>query len=250
MHPAATKRARVDVQERAALVRATTTQLAQAFLQQRFLVVGAILAGETIKRLPGMETKTLNIVARLRDAIAQPVTVAVRSALNLGMQRTERDLVTSLTFTLRNRVAEDYLSTVAAERITGITVHTRDVVRSVLEQGIAAGNTPRELAEAVYRQAGGGGIFSRARAEMIARTEVGEAYVQANLETSRTMGNALGLTQEKRWLTGGDPCAICAQAAADGWIGMDAAFSNGEDSPLPHPNCKCDLEYRVVNPSD
>lgn len=216
-------------------------------LRQRFLIVSAILAGETIKRLVPAR-KTLDIVTRLRGGMEEPLTRAIQGGLLIGAQRAATDLALASSFTLRNPMAERYLRTVAAERITAVTEHTRNVVRAILEVGVRNGATPRELADAVFRQAGGGGIFSEYRASMIARTEVGDAYITANLEMTRELGGDLGLTQEKRWLLAdADTDSECTSAADDGWIPIDDTFSNGLDGPLAHPNCLCDLAYRVAS---
>lgn len=224
---------------------AASKAIHKAFLRQRYLIVAAILAGEEIKRL---EHKKLDIVRRLHDSMEEPLKGPLKASLYLGAARAAKDLVTEASFTLRNRMAESYLKDVAGTRITQITVHTRDVVKHVLRVGIEQGATPRELAQAVYAQAGGGGIFSQYRAEMIARTEVGEAYTHANLEMTRDIGKELGVKTEKRWLTTDDDLdELCASAADDGWIPVDDTFSNGMDRPLAHPNCRCDVEFRAVS---
>jgi len=49
---------------------------------------------------------------------------------------------------------------------------------------------------------------------------------------------------EKLWITDGNPCEVCDDNAIAGWIPADEEFPSGDDEPLAHPNCQCELEMR------
>lgn len=238
-----------DGREQLALIRQTATAVHDAFTRERFALVSAILAGDKIKSVPHMELKLYDVVRKLRDSLAQPIVAGVRAALGLGISRTDRDLLINTTFTLRNKIAEEYVKNVAGLRILGISDHTRTVVRAIVSDGITRGASPRDIADRIFRQGNAGGVFSRYRAEMIARNEIGNAYIHAQVETARTMGASLGLEQEKMWISAGDDRVddTCLQAESDGWIPLDQNFSNGFDAPPDHVNCRCVLQLRVVD---
>lgn len=53
----------------------------------------------------------------------------------------------------------------------------------------------------------------------------------------------------KRWITDADPCDLCEENEAAGWIDIDDVWPNADDVPC-HPNCLCTTEekerrYRV-----
>ena len=82
--------------------------------------------------------------------------------------------------------------------------------------------------------------FSTTRAQMIAQTEANDAYNYGRNQTARDAGMS-----EKAWETeSGDPCQICLDNEADGWIDIDDTFSSGDSEPTAHPNCECTLNFR------
>ena len=89
------------------------------------------------------------------------------------------------------------------------------------------------------------GLFSDARAEMIARTETNMAQNQGVLEAGR-QARAAGLNVRKVWTLGPNPCPRCEAAAAEGDIDLEDDFgSDAGDAPPLHPNCECNLDLFV-----
>jgi hypothetical protein len=84
----------------------------------------------------------------------------------------------------------------------------------------------------------------RNRAELIAITEIGNAYSFGTLEMAKQI-QASGLTMEKAWATGAAPCQICDPNRAAGWIPLERPFPSGHDRPLAHPRCICSLMTRA-----
>lgn len=121
----------------------------------------------------------------------------------------------------------------AGEMISGDIMETtlsriQEAVTNALQEGQSIG----ELKESILDS----GIFSEARAEMIARTETAIASIDGKQETMKEI-----LPDGfKEWLLATDACEECE--VYDGVvvpIGED--FPEG-DPPL-HPNCRCDLTY-------
>lgn len=80
--------------------------------------------------------------------------------------------------------------------------------------------------------------ISKARSETIANTEVANAMLTSELHTYKDQG----ITQ-KVWITSEDDlvCPECADMDGE-TVGIDETFSNGDDIPLDHPNCRCYMQ--------
>lgn len=78
--------------------------------------------------------------------------------------------------------------------------------------------------------------FSSFRADMIAQTELNDAFSQGVLEFGRQAG-----ASQKSWVTDLRPCPICVANAVQGKIPIADDFISGADAPPQHPNCKCSI---------
>ena len=76
--------------------------------------------------------------------------------------------------------------------------------------------------------------FNSTRAEMIAQTELNDAYNQSVLH----FGEEAGATK-KSWQTDLAPCPICIANALQGAIDIGESFDSGDDAAPAHPNCLC-----------
>lgn len=119
--------------------------------------------------------------------------------------------------------------------------YTRERLKVVIARGLEQKLSYKQIAWEIRNT----GLFSRKRAELIAVTEIGNAYSQGTLQGARDIA-ATGETVEKSWLPDSDPCPTCEANAAQGWIGVDESFSGGVSAPLQHPRCLCALLTRVV----
>jgi hypothetical protein len=85
------------------------------------------------------------------------------------------------------------------------------------------------------------------RAELIARTETGNAANHAQIEYTRQLQREgkLGDTQ-KRWSTVGDNVVSegCENNEMAGWIDINDEFPSGHDRPLRFPGCRCACQFR------
>lgn len=202
------------------------------------------------------------------DDIDEPVTSAIRSdpqlvmtvqivterALAAGAASTFIDLAVDGTFDLDHPDAVTFLRGRAADRVAGIDDVTRRFVRTVLVQAADGGWSYQGTAKAlrdrfVEFSAPVPQQHLRNRAELIAVTEVGEAYEHG----ARIVADELavgGLVLEKAWLTVGDErvCPICGPNEAAGYIARTASFPSGHDGPLGHPACRCTATWRAREP--
>jgi hypothetical protein len=113
---------------------------------------------------------------------------------------------------------------------------TRDYLRADITQAIEQGWSNQQLADKLVENY----AFSEARAETIARTEIGNADIEGNMQAYQEARDN-GIEIKKRWIAGADECDECAANAEQGAIDFDDVFISGDDAPLAHPNCRCDL---------
>jgi SPP1 gp7 family putative phage head morphogenesis protein len=129
----------------------------------------------------------------------------------------------------------DYRASQLAEQVTSTTY---DAIRSVIMSGIAAGKGIPDISagiEAVFEQA------DRARATLIARTETIQASTDGAL-AAYTQASDQGMLDGygKVWIAENDEreCPDCE--ALDGeQVAFEDQFSDGEDGPPDHPDCRC-----------
>jgi SPP1 gp7 family putative phage head morphogenesis protein len=125
----------------------------------------------------------------------------------------------------------------AAELVSQISDSTKDMLRGLISRALEEGPDPKALAKDIRDAL----AFSPARAEMIARTELGQAHSQGALEGYKAAADT-GIAMKKEWAAGGgDTCDICETNEAEGPIALDDEFPSGDDAPLAHPNCECAL---------
>ena len=88
--------------------------------------------------------------------------------------------------------------------------------------------------------------FSETRAGLIAQTEAADAYNAGRRETALSLDY-----DEHSWETeSGDPCPVCEDNEAAGWIDIDDDFPSGDDAPTAHPNCQCVVNFRKSSDSE
>jgi hypothetical protein len=143
-------------------------------------------------------------------------------------------------FNLVNEHSIDYADTQAAELVKGISETTRDRLNTLVSDAIESGQSVAELKSAIVESE----AFSPARAELIARTEIGNAHMAGALDGAK----ASGFEMTKEWIRGSEEfdCDICGPNEEQGPIGLDEEFDSGDDAPLGHPGCACDLVFNVA----
>lgn len=173
-----------------------------------------------------------------------------KKAVSRGATSAQVDVGLNIGWNVRSPAAEKFLKNRGAERVKGISENSRKRIRKLVLQGAEQGKTYKEIGKEIDdlirswpRKAAG----IQSRGELIAITEMGEAYEEGRREVQDELEKS-GLDVEKSWLTAGDEklCPVCTSAEADGWISSKEEFSNGESSPLAHAGCRCDLLLQVV----
>ncbi len=198
------------------------------------------------------------------DALEAAITETVTAALAAGAEGLLAELGSAalgISWKLSNPRAVAYVREHGAALVTRIDETTRGDLRSLIERAMAEGRSYDQIAEDIqtqfkhYYEPGSAWAFDAprpqghidSRAHLIAVTETGNAYVEGNWQVGQGL-KAAGLAMEKAWLTVGDDrvSEICLGNEAAGWIPMDEDFPSGDEKPLAHPACRCDLLQRVA----
>ena len=88
--------------------------------------------------------------------------------------------------------------------------------------------------------------FTTTRAELIATTEVADAYNSGRQQIAEDLG-----FEEHAWETeSGDPCIVCEENEDAGFIDIDEDFPSGDDAPTAHPGCLCLVNFRKSSESE
>ncbi len=128
---------------------------------------------------------------------------------------------------------------------------TRDQINSIITNAFSGAEETagwKDIADKIQALTDGSDVFSASRAEMIARTEIGNAQMKG-ADAGYQQARDMGLELEKKWLDN-DSTDECGLNADEGWIPYDDEFPSGDDMPLAHPRCECDLAVRVVEPPE
>lgn len=157
-----------------------------------------------------------------------------------------------ISFKLEFPEAVAYLDNYGAARITGIDATTRKEIQGIVSQAASEGWSWQRTAdiignqfESFYLPARGGPSWFETRAQLVAVTEVGQAYEEGSWQSAKRL-QAAGLAMEKAWSGPNDDqtSAACLGNIRAGWIGMDEAFPSGDMTPLNHPGCRHTAIYR------
>lgn len=182
--------------------------------------------------------------------LAQHLRIVAEKAMLGGAQSAELDLELEAAFSVEHPDAVAYLARYGADRVSAIDDVTRRYLRTIVTQAAQEGWSYQRTAGAIKDRfvefaVGVPQENIRSRAELVAVTEVGEAYEQGAKIVAQGLQQQ-GLAIQKQWLAEDDACDDCIDNPDDGWIDEDETFSSGDDAPLVHPACRCDLERRVV----
>jgi SPP1 gp7 family putative phage head morphogenesis protein len=121
----------------------------------------------------------------------------------------------------------------SSQQIGGILDTTRDMVRSTIEEGIRAGDSPAQLGDRLQEAA----AFGEYRAETVARTETATILNRAAIESYREYGVTHVTVMD------GDDDEGCAAADGQVWT-----LEEAEANPIEHPNCVRDFAPIIGEP--
>jgi len=168
-------------------------------------------------------------------------------ASNLGMQDA---------FSLAHPDAVKWANKNAAMRVSNVNKTTKKGIRNLISYGLDNGESYGEVARSIKRQFTQFAVGSplehiQSRAELVAVTEMGEAY-EAGAATLSDELEAHGIEQEKSRVgpNDGHTSDACIADLAAGWIKKSEAFPSGIMSGLEHPGCRHGTIYRVARGDD
>lgn len=202
----------------------------------------------------GMEAALTKAQAELAPGFGQALNTAAGGAIEAGAAALAQDIGGgAVSFSVKHPDAVRYLAAQGADRVTAINATTRRFIRAEVKKAVANGTSYETVARRIIARYAEFGAPSplrhiRSRAELVAVTEMGDAYTFGTMTTAR--GSArLGIPMEKHWLTVGDERvddAICRTNEASGWIPLEEPFPSGHDAPTGHPGCRCDVQTRQI----
>ena len=178
----------------------------------------------------------------LAEDLGQP-----RSIAEAAGAKALTELPDGLSFRVTQRPeVHDYIANQGAKRVAGIDDATMKEMRTILNRAVTDGDSYSSLAREIKNRWGEYATKATqqhlsTRAELIATTELAEAYESGRLALGRELQD-FGMKMEKSWLTAADDRVDedCEGNAAEDWIPLDDAFSSGDDMPPAHPACRCD----------
>lgn len=156
-----------------------------------------------------------------------------------------------------NTIAENYARERAAELVGmkrdvegnlvtnpdarwAISDTTRDRIRQIVSESFAEETPLSEVKDAILEafaeEENENGIFSEARAELIAQTEISQAQSGGNYSAWEQSG----VVAKLKWLTAEDEkvCEVC-QENDEVVVNMGTPFPSGDLFPGAHPRCRC-----------
>lgn len=191
-----------------------------------------------------------NAIEASSDEMQAAIEAATKAALIAGGKALARELNYTRIFSLTNPRAITYIRDNAAEQIANIDSTTKERIRTIvlagIENGLSYSAVARQIKSEYDRFAVGvPQQHIRSRAELIAVTEIGNAYNEGNLIQAASMAD-VGIAVEKYWLTVGDQRVSpgCRENQSAGWIAIDKDFPSGHSRPLRFPGCRCTLQWR------
>jgi hypothetical protein len=174
----------------------------------------------------------------IEDDIQTEVTQAALAGVSdaiLGGEIDNANLISA-----SNESARTYANERAAELVgkgeQSIAETTRQALRDILTASFEEETNSADLIQQIQDA----GIFSEARATMIARTEVNRAELGGNIAAWKQMGNV----QLVDWVNGEEACDECQQYEDEGPYTLEEATDLLDET---HPNCRCGL---VPHPAD
>lgn len=216
------------------------------------------------KGIARLETKTIyddvrnfvNGIPYNTDMVADIIAVA-RPSYRKGVDRGIRELDLGrfgVTFNLVNSEAVDYLRSIRDLHLSdfkgSIGRVTREKIRKILTESAETGRSYAETAKLIESQ-GREGVFSRARAELIAVNQVGHAFGQGNLDIVESFIIETSSIVQKYWQTVNDDKVTpeCQENQSRGWIGFNESFPSKDDRAprAGNPRCRCVTSFRMVD---
>ncbi len=159
----------------------------------------------------------------------------ITGTMGAAAQRMAIDYQITLAKEIGQQAVASYLQDRGFTKLAAdIDAVTRDRLAVALTDVFEHGGTYQDAVGALR-----GAMVDAERADLIARTELADAYNKSMLASAREIPGA-----KKVWSSDADPCAeICIPNIEQGAIGLDEDFMSGDDAPPGHPRCLCSVSF-------
>jgi hypothetical protein len=198
------------------------------------------------------------IDAMLDDALSvnmPEMTKAFTAVATQGYEWGYADLANNLglqdAFSLAHPDAVAWAEKRAAVRVSGVNDTTKKHIRNLITHGLEEGESYSSVARSIKNQFEQFAVGSplehiQSRAELVAVTEMGEAY-EGGAATLSDELESYGIKQEKSRVGPNDDRTsdACRADLAAGWIPKEQPFPSGIMFGLEHPGCRHGTIYRV-----
>ena len=256
------------VEKKIALLEATAaTQVAHIFRQQGEIINQSLPEEFNEHDLTRAADKAeLETYPAFKDVIVGTGLVAAKVGIrglliDLNLQEGEAGFTGyKISFDEFDEAAHRRLQEVAGSKITRINEETRKQIHEILADGFKGELQPdgttkyksyQQIAKDIKDRfedfaAAAPQKHIRNRAELVAITEIRDAYETSKHETSKTLEDH-GWELEKHWNNMGDSRVSdgCRSNTAAGWIDNNASFPSGHQYSPRFPGCRCNVTRRV-----
>lgn len=186
-----------------------------------------------------------------RGLFAVPAEEAIRISLVAGAENVIAQTGAAISYSIETPAVVEYASKHAAELVTKVNATTKEVLNTIVTNGMEQGLSYGEIAGQIESRFSDFAVswpqeHIQNRAHAVAVYETGDAYEEGNEQVAAEL-EADGLEMEKSWLTVGDSRVRSSHAANqdEGWIEMGQAFQSGNYRPPTDPGCRCSTLYRM-----
>lgn len=167
----------------------------------------------------------------------------------------EADSKVNISLNLPNFRAQEYAKKHAAEAVTQIDDTTRKEIARIIQNGVDTGMSYGDIAKEINAKFKQFAVpkpqkHIANRGVLVAVTELGKAYCQANYDVGDMLQNS-GVKMMKIWSTMEDDRVSdgCRHNQDAGWIELDKPFPSGDMMPPRFPGCRCDFLQDVLDES-
>jgi len=216
------------------------------FSQQCWDVLHALYSLDLGEADRHADAKTAAILAAIAAALSSRLdsdvallAPGIEQSLAAGIARSAV-MKAGLGTSVSSDAAQAWLAAHGAELVTGVDRWTKQQLRTVVSNGLAAGDSITDIAQAIVARFNG---FTLQRATTIAMTESSTAWSWGTLEFGRQLV-AAGANVSKLWILSLDHDVVdeCDDNADVGAIPLESFFPTGHLAPPEHPSCKCGFE--------
>ena len=222
----------------------------QTAMRKAFRVQGKPVSRKVKAGDPDWMLRFYEITIKTSPLFVGPIQKAAEQSLAIGAKQAIAELGLGISFDLKNPRALAFLKDYGVRKVAKIDSTTQKYLSTLLQTALDEGWSSKRTATAIierYEQfaIGKPQAHIESRAHLIAVTETGNAYSEANLMVAQDLQDA-GIVMEKQWSTVGDDKVSegCMENEKQGWIGLNKDFSSGHQRPLRFPGCRCDMLTR------